>query len=196
MDMASDSPRTFAPEPERVWEPSRRWAQCASEAGGYEIDGGNRSMKFEVAAEPVGQPRPRFRIMRMGRRLIGKAYSPTGKHSELKRCVIASARETLRASGMEPFGGPVAVGVECWMPKAKSNRTPRWWSTIKPDIDNIVKCVLDGLNDAGVWRDDAQVSALVAEKIDTPGEDWQPCVFVTITELPVRIKEPARRKQK
>jgi len=34
----------------------------------------------------------------------------------------------------------------------------------KPDIDNLLKSTMDALSQAGVWRDDAQVVAVVASK--------------------------------
>lgn len=54
----------------------------------------------------------------------------------------------------------------------------REWHTVKPDLDKLVRAVLDGLTDAGIWRDDSRVIALSASKAyakDTPG------VVVTVT---------------
>lgn len=130
----------------------------------------------------------------MGRRLIGKAYSPAGKHSALKGAVRNAA---CRAFGSSPtIGGPVAVEVECWMPKAVSDRTARWWHSKKPDIDNIAKCVLDGLNDSGVWSDDAKVAILRVAKIDTPTDTHEPRLFVAIQELPERDRPVRKRSRK
>jgi Holliday junction resolvase RusA-like endonuclease len=36
--------------------------------------------------------------------------------------------------------------------------------TVKPDIDNLVKLVLDAMTKAGFWKDDSQVVILKAEK--------------------------------
>jgi Holliday junction resolvase RusA-like endonuclease len=35
---------------------------------------------------------------------------------------------------------------------------------VKPDIDKLARCVLDGLTDAGAWKDDGQVTMLTAVK--------------------------------
>lgn len=46
------------------------------------------------------------------------------------------------------------------------------WKATRPDIDNIAKLISDNLN-LIVWRDDAQVAAVIAYKLhgDTPGVD-------------------------
>jgi crossover junction endodeoxyribonuclease RusA len=35
---------------------------------------------------------------------------------------------------------------------------------VRPDLDKLVRAVLDALSEAGVWRDDAQVVSVVARK--------------------------------
>ena len=126
--------------------------------------------------------------------MFGKVYSPVGKHTQLKSAIRNAA---CRAVGVaNEIRGPVSVVIECWMPKAKSNTSPRWWSTKKPDVDNIAKCILDGLNDSGVWGDDAQVVCCVVSKIDSPAEEIEPRTFVTISELPQREKPPKTKKTK
>jgi Holliday junction resolvase RusA-like endonuclease len=50
---------------------------------------------------------------------------------------------------------------------------PRW-PGVRPDLDKLLRSTLDGLTDAGVWRDDSQVVSISAAKVyakngDTPG---------------------------
>jgi Holliday junction resolvase RusA-like endonuclease len=45
---------------------------------------------------------------------------------------------------------------------------------VRPDLDKLLRSTLDGLTDAGVWRDDSQVVSISAAKVyakngDTPG---------------------------
>lgn len=55
-------------------------------------------------------------------------------------------------------------------------------ATIHPqlDLDNILKCLLDSLTHAKVWKDDGQIDRLLVERalIQPPG-----CVSVTVREI-------------
>jgi Holliday junction resolvase RusA-like endonuclease len=46
----------------------------------------------------------------------------------------------------------------------KKDSVERVPKVTKPDADNLEKAVLDGLNHAGIWHDDAQVTDLMIEK--------------------------------
>lgn len=46
-------------------------------------------------------------------------------------------------------------------PKSVKRRLP--W--VKPDADKLARAVLDGVTDAGLWKDDCQVVRLVVEKV-------------------------------
>ena len=50
--------------------------------------------------------------------------------------------------------------------------------TKRPDIDNVVKCIMDSLNKLA-YKDDAQVVALVAEKC----YGAEPMVLVRLSEI-------------
>jgi Holliday junction resolvase RusA-like endonuclease len=50
----------------------------------------------------------------------------------------------------------------------------------RPDLDNLIKSVLDGLNSSGFWKDDSQIAKLVAEKLWT---DKEPRIEITISTL-------------
>ena len=85
------------------------------------------------------------------------------------------------------FNGPVRVSVDFVKSRNKSrptvsgkqklNSPDRWhvrkeaWASgrrvpapVTPDVDNYMKALLDALNQAGVWYDDAQVVDLRARK--------------------------------
>ena len=59
------------------------------------------------------------------------------------------------------FQGPVSVTMLFTFIKPKSVK--REYPTFKPDLDNTIKAVLDGLNGCA-YRDDSQVCRLFAEK--------------------------------
>lgn len=73
------------------------------------------------------------------------------------------------------FEGPVKVSMRFMVKKGKTVKRDK--PTVKPDIDNLIKSVLDGLNKVA-WKDDAQVVELTARKEYYP----EPCVEVTIED--------------
>ena len=62
----------------------------------------------------------------------------------------------------------------------KRKPMPRYWHTKRPDLDNLVKAVLDALNGLA-WRDDAQIHTLNISKVVAAGDE-QPHVQVRIAE--------------
>jgi len=78
------------------------------------------------------------------------------------------------ANGKNPvFAGPLHVGVIATYPRPKKHKPGKlWpeWKSSRPDIDNILKLVADGLNGVA-WYDDAQIVSVSGNKIygDTPG---------------------------
>ena len=71
--------------------------------------------------------------------------------------------------------GPLALCIEFFLDRPKCHfRTGKYASdlnkhameapTSKPDLDNLAKLVMDGLNSCQIWTDDAQVVRLEAHK--------------------------------
>ncbi len=125
-----------------------------------------------VEGEPVGKSRPRFSR--------GRVYTPE-KTKEYEERIAWTYKKEINAH----FDGAVEVEIIVYkaMPKSwsKKLREKRWNKicTNKPDIDNIVKSILDGLQKGGAFNDDKQVGILKAYK--RWGES--PRVFVDITEI-------------
>lgn len=73
--------------------------------------------------------------------------------------------------GRESLAGAVSVDVRfvTVKPKSVKRETPH----VKPDIDKLLRALFDGLTDAKVWLDDAQVVRLTASKVygADPGVD-------------------------
>lgn len=62
---------------------------------------------------------------------------------------------------------PLPGGVSCCVTFTFPTRRGKDFGqpkTTRPDLDNMLKCVLDELTKAGYWYDDAQVCFLLAEK--------------------------------
>lgn len=135
---------------------------------------GKASMKeieFVVYGRPKGKGRPRFTM-------DGHAYTPqTTKQYEKE------IRQAFREAGGTSFGTvPVAVDVVAYYPIPKSARKADKEAMeaglrvpmVKPDIDNVLKAVLDGIQgDDGAFHDDVQVVSVKATKrydrIGSPG---------------------------
>jgi Holliday junction resolvase RusA-like endonuclease len=63
-----------------------------------------------------------------------------------------------------PFDGPFMVGVTFMFNRPKSvSVKARPVPAVKPDLDKLIRAVLDGLTGI-LWRDDAQVVSIIAKK--------------------------------
>lgn len=118
-------------------------------------------MKIFVEGIPVGKGRPRF--MRNGH-----AYTPERTRT-YENLVRLRAREAM--CGEHPMKGALCVTIMARFPVPVSYSKKRRLACLqasekpakKPDIDNLVKAILDGLNGV-VFEDDAQVVQLSAAK--------------------------------
>ena len=118
--------------------------------------------EFIIDGEPKGKARPRFTRQ-------GHAYTADATRNYEK--LVSHAFDG------EKFDGPVVVIISAYMQKAKSCKLR--FPTKKPDVDNIAKIIMDGLNGTA-WDDDKQVISVTVRKLWTPN---YPRVEVTIKEV-------------
>lgn len=138
-------------------------------------------LSFEIPGDPRGKGRPKF--ARRGTHVQTYTDDKTAAYENL---VALAAKAALQALGLDPFAGPVDVLLAATysIPKSASKkaRAAMLAGEVKPvklpDLDNVLKAVLDGCNQV-VFRDDAQVVGLTAHK--QYGET--PRVVVTITPI-------------
>lgn len=121
-----------------------------------------------------GTPVPQGSVSVYGGRVVGV----TPKLKAWRSLVRAG---TMAHHTGEPMDGPLRVAMAFQL---EPPQKPRWWApAVKPDLDKLVRAVLDSLSTtkdlAGVIRDDARVVEIVAAKAyhGTPG------VVVTVTRL-------------
>lgn len=115
---------------------------------------------FTIPGEPVAKARARATMI-AGR---ARMYTPA-KTERFEARVALFAQQAM--AGRPPLEGAVALTVvalfpvsESWPKKRKAAALEgRELHTKKPDLDNIIKAVKDGMNGI-VWRDDAQVAIL------------------------------------
>ncbi len=97
----------------------------------------------------------------------------------------AVADELERRHKGKPYTGPCGVSltftfdVPVSRRKGAAEEQPR---AVAPDLDKLVRAVLDAATAAQVWLDDAQVSLLSANKIEALNSE--PGVSIHIWELP------------
>ena len=125
---------------------------------------------YTVYGEPVGKGRPRF--ARRGN--FVSTYSPQ-KTKTYEDEIKMMAKAAMGSS--EPLETPVTVAIyiRVGIPASFSKQKRKdalagiLKPTKKPDIDNIAKCFLDGMNDI-VYLDDKQVVNLHVTKVyaETP----------------------------
>ena len=137
-------------------------------------------MDFIVDCKPQGKARPRFS------RKSGVVYTPakTAKYEK------AIAKAYMEAGGKcIPADCYVSVSVSAFFPIPKSYSKAKRQACIdrelrpdkKPDIDNILKSVLDSMNRVA-YEDDKQVVELIGRKYYTESDGY---LWVSIREVKV-----------
>lgn len=117
---------------------------------------------FNIDGEPVAKGRPRFTRQ-------GRTYTPL-KTKQYEDKVRIAAKEAMGSS--DPLETPVSVFIYVTLPVPVSYSKKRTEAclngserpTKKPDIDNQIKSVLDGMNEV-VFKDDCQIVAIHAKKV-------------------------------
>jgi len=143
------------------------------------------SYRVEVAGKPVPLPRPRANWKT---RIF---YNPAGRKVTAFKALVKAAIPASRHGAVFPSGVPVAVTITFYMrrPDTDFKRGSRIGGVLKamvpvmrpisPDLDNLVKFVLDALNGV-LFADDSQVVQLTAWKLlDSVGE----CQGRTVVEV-------------
>lgn len=137
------------------------------------------SIVFIVPGQPQGKGRPR--VGKIG----GHARMFTPEKTVAYEGLIAHAGHQAM-QGRPLMEGPVSVVVDmrCQVPASWSKKkraqalTGEIRPTSKPDQDNVLKAIFDGLNGVA-WRDDVQVVDITSSKRYAP----VPGVYVEITPV-------------
>jgi len=137
------------------------------------------SVSFVVEGEPVAKGRPRAGMTDEGIRMRTPA-----KTKAYERKIRAAAKVGMH--GRIPFGRPVALKVAIYLeiPQswAKARQTKARIGVIcatnKPDADNVLKAIKDGMNEI-VYEDDSQVVDIAVTKKYA----IEPRVEVEVSEL-------------
>lgn len=125
------------------------------------------SIFIKIPGEPVAKGRPRFRIFSKGKKIRASAYTPE-KTVAFEKLVRGEVKLVMDQLHLKPLIGLVQVEIKAYWewPKSKHRKTkplPECLHNSKPDPDNILKSVLDGMNGT-VYGDDKQVAIVRLEK--------------------------------
>ena len=130
-------------------------------------------VEIYVLGEPKGQPRARSTaFMSKAGKMTSRVYDP-GTADGWKYAITAEAAKNCGGTGTWMTDGPVALQVLFRMPrparlntkKALAGMTAPFHRHVsKPDLDNLLKAVMDALTPIGIWKDDAQVWKIEATK--------------------------------
>ena len=139
-----------------------------------------REISLKVSTVPIPKGRPRFHI---SRRVQLHTFTPD-KTAAFENLIALKYLEQSNSFKFErdiPLKVSLFFGMPIPMSTSKSKRNAMLEGIIqhtkKPDVDNLVKAVLDALNDVA-WEDDSQIVRVMAEK--EYSED--PYVYIRITE--------------
>lgn len=129
------------------------------------------NIAFTIPGEPQGKGRAK--IVKIG----GFSRMATPAKTVAYEGLVAHAAQQAMA-GAPPFIGPMALEVDAvfsvpasWSQKKRAQALAHYIRpTKKPDADNVLKAICDGMNGV-VWRDDVQAVYTVVRKQygDTPG---------------------------
>lgn len=122
-------------------------------------------MKFIVLGKPKSKGRPRF--SRRGKYI--KTYTPSST-TEYEKLVKLSAIEQCKGQLDKEYTGLVKMSVKAYFKPNKSISKKQYNLLIgqahlkRPDLDNLIKIICDGLNGVA-YKDDNQVAIISAEKV-------------------------------
>lgn len=109
----------------------------------------------------AGQQRPRLTSRPFPHAV--KTRADRAREAEIKAAFLDALPEGATLP-LHPRGTEVRVSVTCTAPAPKTARHGCVPYTVKPDLDNVCKLVLDALNGVA-WDDDAQVVSIFANKL-------------------------------
>lgn len=115
---------------------------------------------IEVRGAPA--PQGSKKVVRAGGKATGRPIIVEDSKT------VAPWREAVRSETqraiMTPLAGPVFISLAFRLARPKTLRKGVKYPATRPDLDKLVRAVLDGLTMGGAWADDGQVVTLVSSK--------------------------------
>ncbi len=143
----------------------------------------NKCIELLIPGEPIAQPRQRHAARMVHGNIMSMNYvkkdSPI--HAFKAALQIDAAGKWIGPPSQNPF--IVNIVATFSRPKNmiwKKREMPRKPKMSKPDLDNLMKAVFDGLNKI-VWQDDSQIFEVTMKKEYAAGDE-QPGTMILIRE--------------
>ena len=123
-------------------------------------------MKFTIKGRPLAKARPQF-------------SSKGGKFRTYTPQTTATFENLVKLEASKyfnvPLAGPVSISIVFYLPRPqhliwKTKPMPAIYCDKRPDIDNLAKSVIDGMNGIA-FKDDGQVSSLLLTKLYHAGDE-------------------------
>lgn len=118
-----------------------------------------------VVVQVLGEPIPQGSLRAVAR---GRIVSDNDRLRPWRDTVAWHVRDAM--AGRLPFDGPVEVRATFVLPRPQSAPKRRWAPHKKPDLDKLLRALLDACTAGGAWVDDAQVVAVIASKVYSRAE--------------------------
>lgn len=144
-----------------------------------------RSVTFTIPGRLGGKQRAGRKItFRHNAKPVVQTFNPD-KTAMQEGIVAQLGALAMRQQKTKQMTGAVSLIVyisrhppKSWSEKKKAKAR---WITGKPDADNTIKLLCDGINHSGIWQDDAQVAQLLLERrYDNANPE---CIRVVISDL-------------
>lgn len=123
------------------------------------------TLAFTIPGLPVPKGRPRF--AQVAGHVRAFTPKPTMTHENwVRACAHEAVSKLPKAERMRfPLDGPLAIRVRFYLPRPPSRRKADLWPDRKPDLDNLLKALWDGLSLARVFVGDSRIVRVEAEKL-------------------------------
>lgn len=108
-----------------------------------------------------GIPKPKARARTVRNKKTGTVHSFTpDTTASWEQSVLIQA---LEHKPDHPWDEPIGIGLQFQLPRPKSLTRKKQWPSVRPDIDNYAKSVLDALNGL-YYSDDSRICEMVLRK--------------------------------
>lgn len=128
-------------------------------------------ISVKVDGIPTAQGSKRGFVTKQGKVALVES---AGKKLKTWRDAVTQACLTHDEDWPDLYDGPVRISILFYMPAPKRH-DPSKPMTKRPDLDKLVRAVLDSVTKAGLWADDSQVTQILAAKTYALGGQGPGC---------------------